>query len=350
MAPIQKIVKNRLIGEILGFIQPRPSLLVGLILSLLILLICLVVSIGYGAADISASTIYAALTAFDGSADHLIIRTIRLPRSLIAILVGAAMAIAGAIMQGITRNPLADPGILGINAGAAMAVVIAVFAFDTTDPSFYAWYAFLGAGAAAIAVYFLGSLGRGGLTPLNLTIAGAAISTFLSSVTTGILIFSQRTLDEIRFWMAGSIAGRDFTIVWQVLPYITLGLILAFALGKQITTLNLGEDIAKGLGQRTAWVKVAAAFSVILLAGSAVAAAGPIGFIGLVVPHVVRLLVGVDYRWIMPYSAVFGAILLLTADIGARLLIKPQELPVGVMTAFVGAPLFVYLARFKVKK
>jgi iron complex transport system permease protein len=343
-------VKNRLIGEVLEFIQPPPSLLVGLILSLLILLICLVVSIGYGAADISASTIYAALTAFDGSADHLIIRTIRLPRSLVAILVGAAMAIAGAIMQGITRNPLADPGILGINAGAAMAVVIAVFAFEPPDSSLYAGYAFLGAGAAAIGVYFLGSLGRGGLTPLNLTIAGAAISTFLSSLTTGILIFSQRTLDEIRFWMAGSIAGRDFTIVWQVLPYITLGLILAFALGKQITTLNLGEDVAKGLGQRTAWVKVAAAFSVILLAGSAVAAAGPIGFIGLVVPHVVRLLVGVDYRWIMPYSAVFGAILLLTADIGARLLIKPQELPVGVMTAFVGAPLFVYLARFKVKK
>ncbi|MFE1748559.1 FecCD family ABC transporter permease [Coleofasciculus sp. H7-2] len=343
-------MKNRLIGEVLGFIQPRPSLLVGLVLSLLILLICLGVSIGYGAADISASTIYAALTAFDGSADHLIILTIRLPRSLIAILVGAAMAIAGAIMQGITRNPLADPGILGINAGAAMAVVIAVFAFGTPDPSLYAWYAFLGAGAAAILVYFLGSLGRGGLTPLNLTIAGAAISTFLSSLTTGILILSQRTLDEIRFWMAGSIAGRDFTIVWQVLPYITLGLFVAFALGKQITTLNLGEDVAKGLGQRTAWVKVAAAFSVILLAGSAVAAAGPIGFIGLVVPHIVRLLVGVDYRWIMPYSAVFGAILLLAADIGARLLIKPQELPVGVMTAFVGAPLFVYLARFKVKK
>lgn len=317
---------------------------------MLILLLCLVASIGYGAAEISFSTIYSALTSFDGSADHLIIRTVRLPRSLIAMLVGAALAVAGAVMQGLTRNPLADPGILGLESGAALAVVVAVFLFGASSLSAYAGFAFLGAGVTAVVVYWLGSLGRGGLTPLNLTVAGAALTYLLSSLTSGILILSQRTLDEIRFWLAGSVAGRDFTLFLQVLPYIVIGLVLAFALGRQIATLNLGEDVARGLGQRTAWVKVTAAISVVLLAGSSVAVAGPIGFIGLVVPHIVRFFIGVDYRWILPYAAVLGAILLLVADIAARLVIAPQELPVGVMTAIVGAPFFIYLARSRVKR
>jgi iron complex transport system permease protein len=321
-----------------------------LLLSLLVLLISLLVSVTLGAVEIPLSTIYAALTAFDGSTDHLIIRTVRLPRSLIAILVGAAIAVAGTLMQGITRNPLADPGILGINAGAAMAVVMTTFIFGTSSASVYAWCAFLGASVAAVIVYLLGSLGRGGMTPLNITIAGAALTAFLSSITTGILILSQRTLDEIRFWLAGSVAGSDLKLFLQVLPYIAIGLAIAFALSRPITTLSLGEDVARGLGQRTAWVKVTAAISVVLLAGSSVAAAGPIGFIGLVVPHIVRFFVWFDYRWILPYSAVFGAILLLVADIGARLLIKPQELPVGVMTALLGTPFFIYLARWKVKR
>jgi iron complex transport system permease protein len=310
----------------------------------------LVASLTYGAADISLSQVCSGLIAFDGSTDHLIIRTVRLPRSLIAMFVGAANAVAGTLMQGLTRNPLADPQILGINAGATMAVVMTSFIFGTSSPIVYAWSAFVGAGVAAVTVYLLGSLGRGGLTPLNITIAGAALSAFLSSLTTGILILSQKTLDEIRFWLAGSIAGSDFTLFLQVLPYIAIGLVVAFAIGKPITTLSLGEDVARGLGQRTAWIKVIAAVSVILLAGSSVAAAGPIGFIGLVVPHIVRFLVGFDYRWILPYSAVFGAILLLVADIGARLLIKPQEIPVGVMTALFGTPFFIYLARWKVKR
>jgi iron complex transport system permease protein len=310
----------------------------------------LVASLTYGAAEIPLSKISAALIAFDGSTDHLIIRTVRLPRSLIAMMVGAAVAVAGTLMQGLTRNPLADPGILGINAGAVMAVVMTSFIFGTSSPIVYAWSAFLGAGVAAVTVYLLGSLGRGGLTPLNITIAGAALTAFLSSITTGILILSQRTLDEIRFWLAGSVAGSDLALFLQVLPYIAIGLVVAFAIAKPITTLSLGEDVARGLGQRTAWVKVTAAISVVLLAGSAVAVAGPIGFIGLVVPHIVRFFVGFDYRWILPYSAVFGAILLLVADIAARLLIKPQELPVGVMTALFSTPFFIYLARWKVKR
>ena len=322
----------------------------GLILGLLILLLCLVFSITFGAVDIHFDKILTAFTSFDDSKEHLIIRTVRLPRSVLAIIVGAAMSTAGAIMQGITRNPLADPGILGVNAGAAFAVVIAIFALGASSPSIYIWYGLVGAGLSVVTVYTLASLGRSGVTPLNLTIAGAAVSAFLASLTEGILIVSQRTLEEIRFWLAGSLAGTDETIIWQVLPYICIGLILAFALGSQITILNLGEDIAKGLGQETLWVKIIAAISVLLLAGSAVAAAGSIGFIGLVVPYIVRLLIGVDYRWVLPYSALLGAILLLASDIAARLIIRPQELPVGVVTALLGAPFFIYLAKTKVKK
>jgi iron complex transport system permease protein len=309
-----------------------------------------VASITYGAAEISLDKVYAALTAYDGSTDHLIIRTVRLPRSLIAMLVGAALAVAGALLQGLTRNPLADPAILGLESGAALAVVVAVFLFGASSLSAYAGFAFLGTGVTAVLVYLLASLGRGGLTPLNLTIVGAALTYLAASLTTAILILSQRTHDEIRFWLAGSVAGRDFTLFFQVLPYIVVGFVVAFALGRQITALNLGDDVAKSLGQRTAWVKVTAALGVVLLVGSSVALAGPIVFIGLVVPHIVRFFIGVDYRWILPYAAVVGAILLLVADIVARLLIAPQELPVGVMTALVGAPFFIYLARSQVKR
>lgn len=324
--------------------------LAGLVLSALVLGLCVLASIAWGAADISLTEAYQSLIAFDGSPNHLIIRTVRLPRSLLAIIVGAAISTAGAIMQGITRNPLADPGILGINAGAVLAVVVAIFLFDASSPSFYVWCAFAGAGITAISVYFLASLGRSGITPLNLTIAGAAVSAFLTSLTTAVLILSQRTLEEIRFWLAGSLAGADVNLIWQILPYICVGTILALIISWQITILSLGEDVARGLGQQTVWVKIVAAVCVLLLAGSAVAVAGAIGFIGLVVPHIVRLLVGVDYRWILPYSAVFGAILLLGSDIVARLIIQPQEIPVGIMTALVGAPFFLYLAKTKVKK
>lgn len=333
-----------------GWKKPQISLFAGLILALLSLLICLVYSVTLGAADIPLSKILTSFLAFDGSYEHLVIQTVRLPRSLIAILVGSALAVAGALMQGLTRNPLADPGILGIQSGAALAVVGTIFLFGSSDLQVLTIVAFLGAGITAMLVYFLGSLGRGGPTPLNLTVAGAALTALISSLTTAILILSQRTLEEIRFWLAGSLAGRDISIFLQALPFVTLGLIVAFALGRQITTMSLGEDVAKGLGQQTAGIKIITAISVVLLAGSSVSLAGPIGFIGLVVPHIVRFFIKADYRWILPYSAVVGATLLLVADIAARVLLKPQELPVGIMTALVGAPFFVYLAKSKVKK
>ncbi|MBA3231422.1 MAG: iron ABC transporter permease [Acidobacteria bacterium] len=332
------------------FLRSRYLLLLGLLASGGLLVLCLLASVRFGAAEIGTAEVVGAFVGYDGSQEDLIVRTLRVPRALIAALVGASLGMAGAIMQGLTRNPMAEPGILGINAGAALAVVGAVFLFGASSLTTYALFAFVGGGLTAVAVYSLGSMGSGGMSPMKIVVAGAALTAFLSSMTTAILILNQRTLDEIRFWLAGSVAGRDLSLLLQVLPYMGVGLLLALALGRQITTLTLGEDVATGLGQRTAWVKGMAAVAVVLLAGSSVAIAGPIGFVGLVVPHLVRFFVGVDYRWILPYAAIVGAVLLVSADIGARLVIRPQELPVGVMTALVGAPFFIYLARWRVKR
>jgi iron complex transport system permease protein len=310
----------------------------------------LLTSIAIGAREIPFETILKSVSAFDNSFDSLVIRSLRLPRSLMAVAVGAALAVSGALMQGLTRNPLAETGLLGIEAGGALAVVMSLFLFGSSSIELYAAVAFGGAALAAVSVYGLGSLGRGGATPLNLTVAGAAMTAFISALTTTILIISQRTLDEIRFWLAGSLAGRDFELFLLVLPLLLTGLVLALCLGNGITTLSLGEDVATSLGQRTVRVKILAAIAVVLLAGSAVAIAGPIGFVGLIVPHMVRFFIKTDYRWILPYAAIVGAILLLVADIVARVLLAPQELPVGIVTAIVGAPVFVYLAKSKIKR
>lgn len=334
----------------LRFVRSRPVLLAGLVVGLGLLGLSLLASILFGAADIGPATVWAALVAFDDSTDHLIIRTLRLPRALVAAAVGAALAVAGAIMQGLTRNPMADPGLLGIEAGAALAVVLAVHLLGVGSLAGYAWFAFAGAALAAAAVYALGAAGRGGPTPLKLTIAGAALAALVSSLTTAVLILDQQTLEQVRFWLAGSVAGRDLDLLRQAAPYLAVGLLLALALGRQITTLSLGDDLARGLGQRTGWVKTLSALAVVLLAGGSVAVAGPIGFVGLVIPHVVRFLVGVDYRWILPYAALLGATFLVLADVLARLVLRPQELPVGVMTALVGGPFFVALVRWKVRR
>ncbi|NEQ31700.1 MAG: iron ABC transporter permease [Leptolyngbya sp. SIO4C5] len=325
-----------------------PRLWLGLVAGLGLLLICLLLNLFLGAANIAPETVWQAVFQFDGSTEQLIIRTVRLPRAILAVVTGAALAVAGAITQGLTRNPLAAPDILGINVGAALAMVLSIFLGSGSDSR--VWFAFTGAAITAIGVYWLGSMGRSGLTPLKLVIAGAALTYLLSSLTTGILILSQRTLEDIRFWLAGSLAGQDLGSLLPVLPYVIAGLVGSLTLGRQLTLLALGEDVAQGLGLQTAWIKVAAAIVVVLLAGSAVALAGPIGFVGLVIPHVVRFGVGVDYRWILPYSMLAGGILLSVADMAARLIIRPQELPVGIMTALIGAPFFMYLARSRIKR
>lgn len=331
-------------------LRSRSTLLFGLLVCAVFLAAGLVVSVNFGVAGIGVTDVVRAFGDYDGSRDDLIIRTIRVPRALAAALVGACLAVAGAIMQGITRNPLADPGILGINAGAAFAVVTTVFVFGGTASSTFAPFAFVGAAIAATVVYGIGSMGRGRMRPMRLAIGGAAVAALLSSFTTATLVLSEQTMDTIRFWLAGSVLGRDLELLQQISPYVLVGFALALALSRQVTALMLGEEVASGLGQKTGLTKSLAVLSVVLLAGSAVAVAGPVGFIGLVVPHAVRFFVGVDYRWILPYSAIIGGIVLLGADIISRVVLPVHEIPVGVTTAVVGAPFFIYLARNKVSQ
>ncbi|MGF1504753.1 MAG: FecCD family ABC transporter permease [Anaerolineae bacterium] len=328
----------------------RLWLLPGLGAGLVVLLLSLVFSIMLGAAEITPATVMDSLFAYDNTQfDHLVIRTVRLPRVVAGVFVGASLAVAGAIMQGLTRNPLASPGILGINAGAAFAVVLAGFIIGSPPLSTYAIFAMIGATGAAVVVYGLGAMGRGGATPLRLTLAGVILPAFLGAFPTALLITAQDTLDQIRFWTVGSLAGREWDLLVLTVPYMVIGMVGALVMARQITTISLGEDIAAGLGQNTLSVKLLSAGSTVLLAGGAVALAGPIGFVGLVAPHVVRFFVGTDYRWILPYSELVGGLLVIGGDMVARIIIRPQELPVGVMMGLLGAPFFIYLARWKVK-
>ncbi|QBD78364.1 iron ABC transporter permease [Ktedonosporobacter rubrisoli] len=328
----------------------RKTPLTGLALASLLLLVVFGASIAYGAASIDLSTVFRALVAFNGTSAQETIRNIRLPRAVIALCVGASLAVAGALMQALTKNPLAAPGIMGVNAGASLLVVAATLFLASSSQALYIWVSLIGAAGAGILVYYLSSVGRQGMTPLKLIIAGATISTLLSSLTQGLLVMRESTLDEVRFWLAGSVANRNFSLFLSLLPYLLLGLLIAFLLGKQITTLSLGDDVARGLGQRIGLVKALTAIAIILLAGGSVAIAGPVGFVGLVIPHIARALVGVNYRWILPYSAVLGAILLLGADIFARWVVRPGEVPVGAVTAIIGAPVLIWLVRQKVRR
>ncbi|MCP3739295.1 FecCD family ABC transporter permease [Rossellomorea sp. BNER] len=316
-----------------------------LFISVLLLLFGVCASIVYGYTDTSWQMAYEAFTAFNGTNEHLILKSVRLPRAIIAAVVGACLAVAGALMQALTKNPLASPGVFGINAGAGFFVVVAVAVFQINSLQSFTWISFLGAAMAAIIVYFVGAVGREGLTPVKLTLAGAAIAALFSSLTQGLLAVNEAALEQVLFWLAGSVQGRKMEMLYAVLPYVTVGFIGSLLLAPKINVLTIGEDIAKGLGQRTGSVKIMTALVIIILAGSAVSIAGPIGFIGIVVPHFARYLVGTDLRWILPYSAVLGGILLLTGDIGARYIIMPKEVPVGVVTAFIGTPFFIYIAR-----
>jgi iron complex transport system permease protein len=324
--------------------SPRLSTPASLAIGAGLLLIVAYASLVVGTAGATPVKAVQALFAFSpGSDTQVIVRTARLPRTAIGIGVGAALAVAGAIMQALTRNPLADPSILGINYGAALTAVAAVVVFkvpvEGAVPA-----ALAGAAATAVVVYLLGSAGGGGLTAMKLTVAGAATGALLFAVMQGLLVLSEQSLEQGRRWLAGSLTGRDLEAFIAVAPYLAAGLVVALALGRALTTFELGEQTARGLGQRTTLVKGAAGAAVVLLAGSAVAVAGPIGFVGLAVPHFSRVVVGSDYRRVLPHAALHGAVLLLLADVAARLVIPPRELPVGVMTALVGVPFFLHIA------
>lgn len=302
-------------------------------------------SLAVGARQLSPGTVVAALTGFDpGNGDHAVVQA-RVPRTVLGLLAGGALGLAGAAMQGVARNPLADPGILGINAGAALAVVAGIHLAGVTSLTGYLWLAFAGAAAAAVVVYLIAAAGRGGATPVKLALAGAALSAALFSLMNVLLISSQDTLDRFRFWQVGGLAGRDWSVVLAGLPFLAAGAVIVVGAGRALNGLALGDDVARGLGQRVGLSRGVTAFGVVLLCGTATALAGPIGFVGLVVPHAVRLLSGPDYRWILPLSLVLGPCLLLLADLAGRVVLLPGEVPAGIMTALVGAPVFVWLVR-----
>ncbi|MBG0563984.1 FecCD family ABC transporter permease [Actinoplanes aureus] len=320
----------------------------GLVVLGAVLAVVAFLSITMGSRSIGLGEVLRALGSLDddGSIGSTVTLEMRVPRTLLGILVGAALGVAGAILQGVTRNPLADAGIMGINSGAAAFVVTAVTVLGLRGVEVYIWFAFAGAIAALVLVYAIASLGREGATPVKLALAGAAIAAGFGSLTTGIVMTNVDALNELRFWQVGSLAGRYAPILIGVAPFLIAGLIASLAFGRSLNGLALGEDVARGLGQRVGLTRAAAFGVVALLAGGATAACGPIIFVGLVVPHIARFLCGPDYRWILPYSMLLSPIVLLLADVLGRVVTAPDELQVGVVLGVVGAPVFVGIVRY----
>jgi ABC-type Fe3+-siderophore transport system permease subunit len=318
----------------------------GLLALLALTVVVSLASIAIGTRSIGLGEVWRALVDSGlTSEEAVIVRQLRLPRTVLGLLVGMALGVAGALMQGHTRNPLGDPGLLGVTAGASLAVVLAIALLGITSPSGYVWFAFVGALAGTVLVYAIGSAGRGGATPVTLALAGAALSYLLYGIVRAVLVSDQQTLDSFRFWVVGALAGRGADVAWQVGPFIALGLLLAVANSPALNLLGLGEDVARGLGQRIWLARLVGLTAITLLAGGATAAAGPIAFVGLVVPHAVRAITGPDHRWLVPCSALAGAILLLVADIIGRIVARPGELQVGIVLALIGAPFFIALVR-----
>ncbi|WP_425577656.1 FecCD family ABC transporter permease [Nocardia callitridis] len=317
----------------------------GLLVALAVLVLACVLSLTVGTRDIALHTVWDALWHYDGSADQLVVRSLRIPRTVLGLFVGMALGVSGALIQAMTRNPLADPGILGVNAGAAFFVALAVALFGFTSIWSYVWFAFLGAIVVTVAVYVLGSLGRDGTTPIRITLSGVALGSVLTGVTNGLMLLDPDTFDHLRSWNAGSLGGIDLDVVWVVAAFIGVGLLIAWSIARPLNAIALGDDLARTLGADIGATRRFGVVAVTLLCGAATAAVGPIGFVGLMVPHVARWIVGPDQRWILPYTMVGAPTLLLLSDVLGRLVLRPAELQVGIVTAFVGAPVLILLVR-----
>ncbi|WP_129707286.1 FecCD family ABC transporter permease [Priestia megaterium] len=313
-----------------------------LVASVCLLIIGMILHVAVGSSAVSFTEVIKAIFAPDDSKQTTIVQTLRLPRAVLAALIGASLAAAGALMQAITRNSLASPQVFGVNAGASLAIVIAFILFPDLTSQSTVYIAFLGAALGGITVYLFASGGK--TTHVKLALAGMAVHLFLSSLTQGVIVLNEQATDVL-YWLVGSINGKDWTHVKILLPWSFLGLLLAFGSSRSISILVLGENMATGLGEKVKWIRFFAGILVIMLAGASVAVAGPIGFVGLIVPHIARKLVGGDYQRILPFSALLGAILLVYADVLSRFIAYPFESPVGIVTALIGAPFFLYLAR-----
>ncbi|MGP3913852.1 FecCD family ABC transporter permease [Nonomuraea sp. 10N515B] len=326
----------------------RPGVLtIGLVAALAVLALMAMASVALGARSVPFATVIDAFLAPDGSHDHTVIRELRVPRTLLGLGVGATLGLAGALMQSLTRNPLADPGLLGINEGAALGVTLALGLFGLTDPAVYVWFAFGGAALASVMVYSLASAGRSGSSPVRLTLAGVALGMVATAIASAILRMDAQTFDRMRFWLTGSLAGQTADTLVRLAPFMVAGLVLGLSLARPLNMLALGDDAGKALGVAVGRTRALTGVAVTLLCGAATAAAGPLWFVGLIVPHAVRALVGPDQRWVLPYSAVAAPVLLLGADVVGRLIARPGEVQVGIVWAVIGAPIFIMLARRK---
>ncbi|MEV6671780.1 iron ABC transporter permease [Streptomyces sp. NPDC051162] len=311
------------------------------------LLAAVLFSLAVGARATAPSQVFDALWHGTPGKTTAVVRDMRLPRTVVGLMVGAALAIAGTVLQGITRNPIADPGILGISHGASLGVVLAMTFAGVQTLSGYVWWAFAGAALASVAVYTVAARGRGGATPVKLALAGAAINALLLSVVHGVLTTHAAVLDRFRFWQVGSLPSQDTGIVGQIWPFLLVGVVLVLSVARGLDALALGEDVAKGLGQNVATVRIVGGVGATVLTGVGVAAAGPIAFVGLAVPHIARAIVGTDHRWLLPMAALIGPVMLLVADTAGRIVFPPSEVPSGVMTALIGVPFLIALVRRK---
>lgn len=315
------------------------------LLTWIALVLAIGLSVALGAVEIKLSTVWEAVFSFDESlTSHQVIQELRLPRAFASALVGAFLAVSGAVMQGLTRNPLASPSIMGVTNGAAFALVLTLAFFPLASSLTLTFVSYLGAGVAVVLVFLVGSLSTSGLTPAKLALAGVAIGTMLSSLSSIVALHFQLE-KQLGFWFAGGLAGTTSASVNILLVSGAIGLTIALLISRSITVLSLGEDIAAGLGQNSLLIKALGIITVLILTGAAVSVAGAVGFVGLIIPHMTRFIIGTDYRWLIPTSAVFGALLLVLADVVSRLINAPYETPVGAITSLIGVPFFIYLAR-----
>ena len=304
-----------------------------------------VASLAIGTENVTLPTVWHALTDYRDIGDQWIVHDLRIPRTVLAVIVGLALGLSGTLIQAVGRNPLADSEILGINSGAALFVVCAIAFLGMTGVWTYIWFAFAGALFAMLLVYLVGMTGRATVTPVRVLLAGVAIGAVMDGVGFAVRLHNPRAFDNMRFWDAGALDGRGLNVAATIAPFIAVGVALCLIVGRSLNVTALGDDLAKSMGGNVARTQALSLVSVTLLAGAATAGAGPIGFVGLMVPHAVRRFTGPDWRWILAYATVVAPTLLLAADIVGRVIIRPAELPAGIVTAFLGAPVLIWLIR-----
>ncbi|MEH6948129.1 iron ABC transporter permease [Bacillus sp. JJ634] len=318
---------------------------IGLFLLTLLLIICMLASLMFGNTNFTLMDIYKTLASSNPKdVAHIIIWQERFPRMVIAVVTGASLAVAGVISQLLTRNPLGSPSVLGINSGSIFVIVVCVVLLQISDLHILVYFAFLGALLAALLVYLLGSLGRASTSAIKIVLAGIAVNAMFVSFTQIILLMNQKGMSDVLFWMAGTISGRTLDMILAVLPYLLGSLIITCLLGRSMNIYASGESIAKGLGQNVFVMKLTLLILMVVLAGGSLAVIGNVGFVGLIIPHLAKSIVGSGYPWLTPYSILLGSIFLLIADLSTRLIHPPAEIPLGVITAFIGAPFFIYVA------